>query len=164
MLSFRPVPESELSAQPKSTSRFCSKTQPPQRKKQKKRPHRTAVDTSQKSTESAIEHRQVVKCVARNPCMVATTNQNPDGVTDSVVPSALKYFWHRLQGFHFIPPLPVICQAFGLFFITTTPSYGHPSFFLRCRYESGRAERPKEGTTLDAFFRFLPDEEVISKK
>ena len=36
VLFFRPVPESELSAQSASPSRFCSKTQPPQRKKQKK--------------------------------------------------------------------------------------------------------------------------------
>ena len=33
----------------------------------------------------------------------------------------------------------------------TTPSYGHPS-------------SPEEGTTLDAFFMFLPEEEVISQK
>ena len=36
VLSFRPVPENKFLAQPASTSRFCTKTQPPQRKKHKK--------------------------------------------------------------------------------------------------------------------------------
>jgi hypothetical protein len=45
---------------------------------------------------------------------------------------------------------PNLFYLFGLalFAIATTPSYGHPSFFPRCRSESGKAERPKEGTTL----------------
>ena len=43
VLSFLSVSESELSAQPARTSRFCAKTQPSQRQKHKQRPHPTAV-------------------------------------------------------------------------------------------------------------------------
>ena len=49
------------------------------------------------------EHRKCDRTQAGvsevKPLQVATNNLNPDGVTESVVPSALIIYWHQLQGF-----------------------------------------------------------------
>ena len=52
--------------------------------------------------EGVLEHRQVVECVARNPCKQCKRNQNPDGVTE-------------------------FCRAFGTYFLVADFSRGFAS-------------------------------------
>ena len=86
---------------------------------------------------------------------MGNNHQNPDGVTDSVVPSALIIFWHQLQGFFLrdatkaakpsvasLHHLPVICQAFGLSslqmgYLWDLLNVAKPHCAQLCRFRSG---------------------------
>ena len=64
--------------------------------------------------EGVLEHRQVVECVARNPCKQCKRNQNPGGVTE-------------------------FCRAFGTYFLVADFSRGSFSATLRKRLLRRRA-------------------------